>query len=142
MNRTDIERAPYEGWSILELLGHRRLAGYVHEEEIAGHGMLRIEIPGEGAQVEATQFYSPAALYCLTPTTEEIARAVAKQSHPEPVQPWELRQLEAPKREKRVCARCRRLIMWADDSDICDGCAQDLAHEDEADSEDGDAAPL
>jgi hypothetical protein len=38
----------------------------------------------------ATQFYSPAALYCLTPTTEEIARAVALRNQPEPVTRWEL----------------------------------------------------
>ena len=86
----------FEGWAILELMGHRRLAGYVREQEIAGAGMLRIDVPGEVGDglgprsTIATQFYSPAALYCLTPTTEEIARAVAKRAQPEPVQRWEL----------------------------------------------------
>lgn len=122
-------------WAIMELMGHRRLAGFVTEEEIAGAGLLRIDVPGEDGKALATQWYNPAALYALTPTTEEIARAVAKANRPEPVQRWELPQLEAPKQEKRVCARCRRLTMWADDSDICDDCAQDLAHEDDADDE-------
>lgn len=78
---------PFAQWAIIELMGHRRLAGYLTEQEIAGRGFLRLEVPGQPA---ATQFYSPAAVYCLTPTTEDIARAVAKGSRPEPVQRWEL----------------------------------------------------
>lgn len=80
----------FEGWAILELMGHRRLAGYVRAVELAGAGLLRIDVPGEGDTPIATQFYSPAALYCLTPTTEAMARAVAKSSQPEPVHRWEL----------------------------------------------------
>ena len=83
------------GWSILELMGHRRLGGYVREVELAGAPMLRLDVPvGEAtleeADIGATQFYSPSALYCLTPTTEEMARAVAASSQPEPVKRWEL----------------------------------------------------
>lgn len=105
--------ATYEGWAILELMGHRRLAGYVREVELAGAGMLRLDIPGDGpcdcatepvAHIEgmehqdgcaslanaATQFYSPSALYCLTPTTEAIARSIAESSRPRPAHQWEL----------------------------------------------------
>lgn len=80
----------FEGWAILELMGHRRLAGYVTEQEIAGAGMLRIDVPGEGEEVQATQFYSPSSLYCLTPVTEEVARGLAARTRPAPVQRWEL----------------------------------------------------
>lgn len=84
----------FEGWAILELMGHRRLAGYVTDVEIAGGRMLRLDVPDEpgptGEEYAATQFYSPAALYCLTPTTEDIARAVALRARPEPVHRWEL----------------------------------------------------
>lgn len=113
----------YAGWAILELMGHRRLAGYVREVELAGQGMLRLDIPEhasavctcgsdqpEGtdhehhqhdcmlfadpaaapADVTATQFYSPSALYCMTPTTEAIARALAQRTKPEPAHQWEL----------------------------------------------------
>ena len=80
----------YEGWSIMELMGHRRLAGYVTEQEIAGARMLRIDVPGEGDEVHATQFYSPSSLYCLTPVTEEVARGLARRTKPAPVQRWEL----------------------------------------------------
>lgn len=74
-------------WVILELMGHRRLAGFLSEQEIAGKGFLRLEIPG---QPGATQLYNPTSVYCITPTTEAIARAVATTSQPAPVQRWEL----------------------------------------------------
>jgi hypothetical protein len=86
MGTTD-EKEPFADWAILELMGHRRLGGFVREEEIAGAGLLRIDIPCEPP---VTQFYSPAALYCLTPTTEEIARALAQRFRPEPVHRYEL----------------------------------------------------
>lgn len=91
----------YEGWAIVELMGHRRLGGYVTEAEIAGAAMLRLDIPENEivdvpdvllgtppADVYATQFYSGAALYCLTPVTETMARAI--RSRPRPVEQWEL----------------------------------------------------
>lgn len=77
------------GWCVLELMGHRRLGGYVSEAVIAGTGLIRIDVPGPGEK-RVTQFYSPAALYCLTPTTEELARAVAESNQPQPVHEWEL----------------------------------------------------
>ncbi len=82
-----------EGWAILELMGHRRLAGIVSETTVAGGAFIRIDIPGTGDQGPATQFYAPAAIYCLTPTTEAIARAAAASAVVQPVQRWELKAL-------------------------------------------------
>jgi hypothetical protein len=74
-------------WVIIELMGHRRLAGFLTEQEIAGKGFLRLEVPG---QPGATQLYNPTSVYCITPTTEAIARALAVSNQPAPVQRWEL----------------------------------------------------
>lgn len=74
-------------WVILELLGHRRLAGFLTEQVIAGHGFLRLDAPG---QPGTTQLYPPTSVYCITPTTEAIARALAPTCQPAPVQRWEL----------------------------------------------------
>src|SRR5688500_11856019 len=79
--------ATFEGWAILEMMGHRRLAGEVTEATVGGAGRVRLDVPGNPA---ATQFYPPSAVYCLTPTTEEIALAVAARNQPAPVQRWEL----------------------------------------------------
>lgn len=85
----------FEGWAILELMGHRRLAGYVREQEIAGAAFVRLDVPSSDPEADpdarlATQFYSPSAVYCLTPTSETTARQVAMLATPTPVQRWEL----------------------------------------------------
>lgn len=85
----------FEAWAILELMGHRRLAGKITESTLCGGAFIRIDIPGEDGKF-STQFYSPASVYCLTPTTEELARAMALNNQPAPVSRWELPQLKAP----------------------------------------------
>jgi hypothetical protein len=80
---------PYEGWAIIELMGHRRLAGHVTEQQIAGAGFLRLDVHDSDGTV-ATQFYSPSSVYCLTPTTEDIARSLAAKLRPAPVHRFEL----------------------------------------------------
>lgn len=84
------ENNAFEGWCVLELFGHRRLGGYVSEQEIAGVAMLRIDVPGKDDKVVATQYYGSSAIYALTPTTEEMAKAVALRNQPRPVSRFEL----------------------------------------------------
>jgi len=80
----------FEGWVILELMGHRRLGGYLREQEIGGVSFLRLDIPEMDGIPAATQFYGAGSVYCITPTTEEVARLCAKVNRPEPVHAWEL----------------------------------------------------
>lgn len=96
---TDAKVEAFEGWAVLELMGHRRLGGYIREANFGGATCIRIDIPGEpGGPAHATQFYAPGAMYCLTPCSEEAARAVAKHNRPEPVTTWEMPRLEAKTR--------------------------------------------
>ena len=76
----------FSEWCILELMGHRRLGGLVTEAEIGGIPFLRIDIPSEPP---VTQFYGKAAVYAMTPTTEELARKVGSNFHG-PVSRYEL----------------------------------------------------
>lgn len=79
------------GWSIVELMGHRRLAGRVREECLFGTVFLRLEVPSpQDEETFVTQFYGGSSVYAITPTTEAIARAVSRASQPAPVQRWEL----------------------------------------------------
>src|SRR3954451_15011382 len=89
--RVGDEENGIEGWAILELMGHRRLGGRLSEATIAGAAFVRIDVPhpNDSSQVAATQFYSPTAVYAITPTTEEIACALAIRA-PQPVTRWEL----------------------------------------------------
>lgn len=97
MNPSDTSEA-FSGWAVVELMGHRKLAGRVSQVTQYGTAMLRLDVPGPDGQVAATQFYSSSAIYCLTPTTEEIAVAFAWTRKPEPVAAWELLSLPAPAR--------------------------------------------
>lgn len=49
---------PLECWAILELMGRRKLAGYVRDVTVAGAGFLRIDVPGAAPHdpPQATQF--------------------------------------------------------------------------------------
>jgi hypothetical protein len=85
----------FEQWAILELMGHRRLAGIVTDSEIGGGSFIRIDMPMKDGST-STQFYSPGAVYCITPTTEEIARKMSLAYQPEPVSQWEFKQLNMP----------------------------------------------
>ncbi len=96
MSKSNAEVFGSEGqWCILELMGHRRLAGLVSEVKIAGQGFLQIDIPDLDPDNWTTQFYAPSSVYGITPTTEEIATTVATQSASRPVHTWELRALDA-----------------------------------------------
>lgn len=101
----------YEGWTILELMGHRRLAGYVREQSIGGGAFIRLDVPGEEGPV-ATQFYSPAAVYCMTPTTEELARKVAAGARPAPVTEWDL-----PRKAPALMSTAREVGTYDDEED-------------------------
>ena len=114
------EAESYAGWAVLELMGHRRLAGLVSEAKVGGATFIRIDVPGEGDEVEATQFYAPGALYCLTPTTEEIARSVARFARPQPVQRWEL---PRPDDEEPDVDEAEMVVDNA--SGICVACSED-----------------
>lgn len=80
----------FESWVILELLGHRRLCGYLTEETIGGCSFLRIDVPVDGKVV--TQYYSPSAVYAITPTTAETVHKLAHTNAPAPASAWEIAQ--------------------------------------------------
>lgn len=121
------ETPTFAEWVILELLGHRRLAGYLTEQQIAGHGFLRLDIPGEtdseacAEHFVATQLFNPTSVYAIHPTSEAIARHAAKTYRQAPLQRWELP--AAPAREHV--------------DDVDDG-PYDYGDEDQDDDEDGD----
>ena len=95
---SDTDTGEYTGWAIVELMGHRRLAGWVDSAEMYGGKFLRLDVPGKTEPDDppdwiATQYYNPSAIYCMTPTDEKTARAVARLSRPEPIHQWELPRL-------------------------------------------------
>jgi hypothetical protein len=80
----------YEGWAILELMGHRRLGGQVKQVEQYGAAMVRIDVPAVEDHAAFTQFYGGGSIYSVTPTTEEIAHYVANLVRAAPVSRFEM----------------------------------------------------
>lgn len=115
-----VEKQSFAGWAILELMGHRRLGGYVQQEELFGSPMCRIDVPAVGTHLASTHFFGGQSIYCLTPTDEETARRVAAGYHPEPVSEWQLPKPETARRD-RV-----REIAARDDPDSYDPDSEDI----------------
>ena len=77
-------------WGIVELMGHRKMAGKLSEASIAGAGFIRVDVPEvqgwDGEQNPAyTKYLGPASIYAITPTDEETARAAAARLRALPV---------------------------------------------------------
>lgn len=86
----------FSEFCIVELLGHRRLGAKVTEVQLAGAGFLRLDVYENGDEPILTQLVSPASVYAITPTTEEVARALARQTHAAPVTRYELDPPKSP----------------------------------------------
>jgi hypothetical protein len=84
--------AKFEEWAVIDLFGHRRLAGKVREAAILGGQLLRLDIPLEDGNF-LTQFLGPSAIYSMTVVSEEVARHIASLNKPEPIHQWEFPQL-------------------------------------------------
>ena len=82
--------AAYEGWAIVEVMGHIRLAGQVREVEMFGTRMLEVQVPEVEDVKGFTTFRSGASLFAVTPTTEAIAKGVVRAQRPRPVQPYDV----------------------------------------------------
>ena len=95
----------FQQWVVLEIMGHKRLAGFLTEQEIGGGSFLRLDIPSSDgkAKWKATQYYNPQSIYCITPTDETTARACAANWTQAPVTQWELREmLPVHEREEEI----------------------------------------
>lgn len=79
-----------EMWAVVELMGHVKMAGRITEEEHFGTKLGRIDIPSSNGEGYSTQWFSGGSIYRVTPVSEEVARAFAAISRPEPIHRWEL----------------------------------------------------
>jgi hypothetical protein len=76
---------------IVEMMGHRRLAGRVREVQVAGAGFLRLDVPPAGDDPGRTQYLSPGSVYALHPVDEASAAAAAAEFRAVPVSRWDMR---------------------------------------------------
>lgn len=58
--------------AIVELFGHRRIAGFVSETQIAGAAFLSVEVPSLDNKDGFSRYYSANAIYCINPVSEDV----------------------------------------------------------------------
>jgi hypothetical protein len=121
----------FKEWCLVELMGHRRMAGLVSEATIGGAALTRIDVfVPDGAAPILTQFYGPSAIYALTPMGERECRLFAARNVPQPVTRYEL-EPPAPR-----CEDCGRQLTKGElerGAPYCDRCR---GHDDETEQDD------
>jgi len=60
-------------WAVVELMGKAVHAGHVAQVNMHGVNLFRVR-PYRGGKERPLAYYSPAAIYCITPVSEEVAK--------------------------------------------------------------------
>lgn len=108
---SDPQQAKFDGWAIVDVLGHQRYVGYVTTEAYGQAVLFRIDVPALEARERVTKQpgtvghrYVPAgtsvlegpvdgytkligagSIYAITPCTKEAALAAVEQMQPRPL---------------------------------------------------------
>lgn len=75
----------FETWGLCELFGHQKIAGQISELSIGGASFIRVDVPAVNGDSPFTRIFNPSAIYSMTPTGEEYAKAIAAQIHSKPI---------------------------------------------------------
>ena len=135
---TTVEK--FDEWAVVEIMGHKKYAGHVTEHAMGGASFVRIDVPEitlqDGQKLAAfTKLFGAGSVYCISPCTEETAKAFAARLMAESFSRFEAPRLPAPKAsepdgpdaEIKQCLDCGCELDGA--SDLCSDC------EDERDAE-------
>lgn len=97
MSEQKEQDAPKAGmWAIVEIFGHQRIAGFMSEQTIGGHGFIRVDVPevpgraGEGTIAAHSKLYGPGAIYAINPVDEALATVAAHSIRHAPVESYGL----------------------------------------------------
>jgi len=109
---TEIQQAKFDGWAIVDVLGHQRYVGYVTTEAYGQAVLFRIDVPAldernrvtkrpgyagdgrylpagttvvEGAVAGYTKLIGAGSIYAITPCTKEAALEAVEQAQPRPL---------------------------------------------------------
>lgn len=80
------ETKSFDEWANVEVMGHRRFAGRVTEQVVAGCGFVRIDVPAVDERLPFTKLIGTASIYAITPVSEGVARELARRYCERPVE--------------------------------------------------------
>jgi hypothetical protein len=78
----------FEGWAIIELFEHQKIAGLCSEQPLAGTNMLRVDVPAVNRNQAFTRFFGGSAIYSITPTDEATVMTALGSIETRPVDRW------------------------------------------------------
>lgn len=81
-------------WALVELFGHQRIVGMVTVEPAEFPGMIRVDVPdllkdGKVVRTGLTRYIGKAALYGVTPVSEETVRKMLPHIDGKPSRPMQ-----------------------------------------------------
>lgn len=109
---SEVQQAKFDGWAIVDVLGHQRYVGYVTTQAFGQAVLFRIDVPALEARERTTKQpgyisgrgYCPAgtvvqegavdgyskligagSIYAITPCTKEAALAAVEETQPRPL---------------------------------------------------------
>jgi hypothetical protein len=120
----------FEQWCVVEIMGHKKFAGFVSEQSIGGTSFVRVDVPevivSDRTLPAFSKLFGAASIYCLSPCTEETARAFAASLRTEAFSLYEAPRLPAPAAsvdetlERYYCPECGELM--GEESTLCEDC--------------------
>lgn len=72
-------------WVVLELFGHKIVAGYLSKDESLGSPLLRLDVPATSKFPAFTRHYHPNSVYSISYVSQEVAQYTAESIGENPV---------------------------------------------------------
>lgn len=79
------EQVEQGSWVVLELFGHKVVAGYMSRDETLGSPLIRLDVPATSRYPQFTRHYNPSAIYSVSYVSEDAARYTAESLQENPV---------------------------------------------------------
>ncbi len=73
-----------EQFAVVEMMGHRKIAGAIKQSELAPGALIRVDVFGADGLIERTEHVGSSAIYDITICTEQAAKAAAIAHSPQP----------------------------------------------------------
>lgn len=109
-------REDFEGWAIIELMGHVRMTGRLTEVERFGSKIGKLDVINKDGEFVATQFFGGASVYRITMCDEDTAREMARSaSNIGPDTAWSLRESIRKEYDARYEDRLKQIEARPDD---------------------------
>jgi hypothetical protein len=75
---------PEQQFAVVEMMGHRKVAGAIKQSELAPGALIRVDVFGSDGHIDRTEHIGTSAIYDITIVTEQVAKATAIAHAPEP----------------------------------------------------------